>query len=107
MNNQESIINAQHIVQYIVQKEVRNMLAVNYSTIRKNLKDYCDKATDEGEVVIVTRKEEKNIVIMSLEKYSELQKTIENIMYLEKIEKGILDAKAGKVKEHELIEVYE
>ena len=35
------------------------MLAVNYSTIRSNLKDYCDKATDNNETVIVTRKNEK------------------------------------------------
>ena len=50
------------------------MLAVNYSTLRNNLKKYCDKATDEDETVIVTRKNEKNIVIMSLEQYSELDK---------------------------------
>ena len=37
------------------------MLAVNYSTIRDNLKNYCDKATDEAETVIVTRKNEKNV----------------------------------------------
>ena len=37
------------------------MLAVNYSTIRSKLKDYCDKATDENETVIVTRKDEKNV----------------------------------------------
>lgn len=43
------------------------MLAVNYSTIRNNLKNYCDKATDDYETVIVTRKDEKNVVIMSLE----------------------------------------
>ena len=30
------------------------MLAVNYSTLRNNLKAYCDKATDESETVIVT-----------------------------------------------------
>ena len=35
------------------------MLAVNYSTIRKNLKYYCDKVTDDKETVIVTRKSEK------------------------------------------------
>ena len=50
------------------------MLAVNYSTLRNNLKKYCDKATDEDETVIVTRKNEKNIVIMSLEQYSQLEK---------------------------------
>ena len=37
------------------------MLAVNYSTIRNNLKDYCDKVTDSQETVIVTRKDEKNV----------------------------------------------
>ncbi|MDD6208196.1 MAG: type II toxin-antitoxin system Phd/YefM family antitoxin, partial [Clostridiales bacterium] len=47
------------------------MLAVNYSTIRNNLKDYCDKATDLHETVIVTRKDEKNVVIISLEKYNQ------------------------------------
>ena len=31
------------------------MLAVNYSTIRNKLKDYCDQATDNHETVIVTR----------------------------------------------------
>jgi len=50
------------------------MLAVNYSTIRNKLKDYCDKATDEGETVIVTRKNEKNVVLMSLEQYNQMQK---------------------------------
>ena len=52
------------------------MLAVNYSTIRNNLKDYCDKATDESETVIVTRKHEKNVVIMSLEQYNSMMKAI-------------------------------
>ncbi len=37
------------------------MLAVNYSTIRENLKSYCDKVTDEQETVIVTRKGEKTL----------------------------------------------
>ena len=45
------------------------MLAVNYSTIRNNLKSYCDEVTDHNETVIVTRKDEKNVVILSLEKY--------------------------------------
>ena len=28
------------------------MLAVNYSTMRNNLNEYCDKVTDEHEIVI-------------------------------------------------------
>ena len=60
------------------------MLAVNYSTIRNNLKNYCDEATDNNEVVIVTRKEEKNvssasITITSLPKPPATQNTLPNL----------------------------
>lgn len=43
------------------------MLAVNYSTIRNKLKNYCDEATDNNQTIIVTRKAERNVVILSLE----------------------------------------
>ena len=29
------------------------MLAVNYSTLRNNLKDYCDEASDNNQTIIV------------------------------------------------------
>ena len=54
------------------------MLAVNFSTIRENLKSYCDKVTDEQETVIVTRKGEKNVVLISLEEWNALQKAARN-----------------------------
>ena len=81
------------------------MLAVNYSTIRNNLKDYCDKATDLQETVIVTRKDEKNVVLMSLEKYNQLEKAARNAEYLAMIDRGIAQLEAGKGQSHELIEV--
>ena len=37
------------------------MLAVNYSTIREQLKNYCDKVTDEHETVIVPAREKKTL----------------------------------------------
>ncbi len=52
------------------------MLAVNYSTIRNHLKEYCDKVTDDCETVIVTRKNEKNVVIISLEEYNNLTENL-------------------------------
>ena len=55
------------------------MLAVNYSTIRSKLKEYCDKATDEMETVIITRKNEKNVVLMSLEQYNQMMKALINV----------------------------
>ena len=73
------------------------MLAVNYSTIRSKLKDYCDKATDENETVIVTRKDEKNVVIMSLDKYNEIMRTARNAEYLDMIDRSIEQVRQGKV----------
>ena len=73
------------------------MLAVNYSTIRSNLKDYCDKATDNNETVIVTRKDEKNVVLISLEQYNSLMKAVRNSEYLDKIDKSIKQIEEGKV----------
>ena len=73
------------------------MLAANYSTVRSNLKDYCDKATDENETVIVTRKGEKNIVIMSLDKYNAFMKALRNAEYLDKIDNSIEQIEKGKV----------
>lgn len=55
-----------------------------YSTIRNNFKDYCDKATDECETVIITRKNEKNVVLMSLEQYNQIMKAIKNSEQLAK-----------------------
>ena len=48
------------------------MVAVNYTTMRNKLKDVLDKVADDCETVIVTRKKEKNVVIMSLEQYNNL-----------------------------------
>ena len=81
------------------------MVAVNYSTIRNNLKTYCDKATDNGETVIVTRKGEKNVVILSLEKYNQIMKAARNAEYLSMIDRGIEQLESGKGQQHELIEV--
>lgn len=81
------------------------MLAVNYSTIRNNLKDYCDKATYDDEVIIVTRKEEKNVVIISLDNYNQLTKAARNADYLAKLDRGFAQIAAGNAHVHDLIEV--
>lgn len=81
------------------------MLAVNYSTIINHLNDYCDKVTDDSETVIVTRQNEKNVVMMSLEQYNSIMRTARNAEYLAKIDQGIAQLEAGKGQVHDLIEV--
>lgn len=83
------------------------MLAVNYSNLRDNLKDYCDKVSDDFETVIVTRKDEKNVVIISLEEYNNLKENL-YIMSNPKNYSRLLESKrqleTGNFKAHELIE---
>ena len=71
------------------------MLAVNYSTIRDNFKSYCDRVTEQNETVIVTRKDEKNVVIISLDEWNSMQKAIRNSEYLAKIDLSVAQLKSG------------
>ncbi len=48
------------------------MFAVNYTNLRDNMKTYMDKVTDDYETMIVTRKNNKNIVMLSEESYNNL-----------------------------------
>ena len=48
------------------------MLAVNSTTMRNNFKDYCDIAYDKNETIIVTRKNNRNVVILSMDEYNRL-----------------------------------
>ena len=52
------------------------MLAVNYSTLREQLKGYMDEVTDNYETVIVTRKNNKNVVMLSEEAYNNLMENV-------------------------------
>ncbi len=84
------------------------MIALNYSQFRENMKSYLDMATDSYESIIITRKGNKNVVILSEEAYNNL---IENIHVLgNKFNyEWLMESKAqlenGKVMEHSLIEV--
>ena len=80
------------------------MLAANYTTVRNNLKDYCDRASDDNEIILVTRKADKNVVIMSLDRLNQIEKELRNARYLAKIERGFVQIEAGQGVAHELIE---
>ena len=80
------------------------MVAANYTAVRNNLKNYFDMASDVGETVIVTRKANKNVVILSLERFNLMEKAIRNSQYLAKLDRAFDQLYAGKGQEHELIE---
>ena len=74
------------------------MIAVNFSNMRENFKNYCDRINDINETVIVTRKDNKNVVIISEAEYNYLLKFKEAglVEFYAKIDKGLDDIQNGK-----------
>ena len=52
------------------------MDAVHYSSLRDNLKSYMDRVTDDYETLIITRKNNKNVVMMPLDEYNNLMENL-------------------------------
>ena len=84
------------------------MLAVNYTNFRENLKDYMDKATNDYETMIVTRKNNKNVVMISEESYNNLMENV-YVMGNKSNYDWLMESKeqleSGKYTKHDLIEV--
>ena len=84
------------------------MLSVNYTNFRENMKDYMDKATNDYETMIVTRKNNKNVVMISEETYNNLMENV-YVMGNKSNYDWLMESKeqleSGKFKEHDLIEV--
>lgn len=84
------------------------MLAVNYTTLRDNMKSYMDKVTDDYETVIVTRKDNKNVVMISEESYNNLMENV-YVMGNKANYDWLMESKEqlenGKISKHNLVEV--
>ena len=83
------------------------MIAVNYTTARQKLKEFCDKTVDDFETIIITRERGENVVLMSENEYNNM---LENLYirsnpkeYNELIE-SIRQLKRGKGKIKELVD---
>lgn len=84
------------------------MLAVNYTNLRDNMKTYMDKVTNDYETMIVTRKDNKNVVMLSEESYNNLMENV-YIMGNKANYDWLMESKAqlekGKISVQNLIEV--
>ena len=84
------------------------MLAVNYTNLRENMKSYMDKVIDDYETMIVTRKNDKNVVMISEGAYNKLLENAyitsskANFDWLMESKKQLEE---GKLVKKELIEV--
>lgn len=86
------------------------MLAVNYTNLRENMKSCLDKVTDDYETLIVTRKDNRNVVIISEEAYNNLLENV-HVMGNKVNYDWLMESKAqlerGMYSHRELIEVLE
>lgn len=72
------------------------MIATKQMDFRANIKKYFDLAFN-GETIIVSRKENKNVVVISEQAYNELQRAKRNAEYLAKPDRSFAQLKKGEV----------
>ena len=86
------------------------MLAVNYTELRGNMKECMDKVSDDFETLIITRKKNKNIVMISEETYNNMMENM-HLIGNEENYKWLMESKRqleeGMLQMKELIEVSE
>ena len=84
------------------------MLALNYTCLRDNMKRYMDQVTDDYETLIVTRKNNKNVVMMSEEMYNNLMENVHIVSgkaNFEWLMQSKQQLEAGNFSQHQLTEV--
>lgn len=82
------------------------MIATSYSNVRQNFKDFCDKATNDFETIIITRERGENVVMLSESEYNNI---LENLYvrsdpkYYNELLQSINQLKNGKGLKKELL----
>lgn len=82
------------------------MDAVSYSDLRQNLKSFMDKVYDDHEPLIITRKNNENLVLVSIDEYNSLTETnylLSNEANSEHLRKSIKQYHAGNLHKKELL----
>lgn len=83
------------------------MKVINYTDLRLNLKKWMDAVVDDMEEIIVKRKDNKDLVIISLDEYNALRETNYLLSGNNRaiLLKSVEDIKNGKTIEKDLIEI--
>lgn len=57
-------------------KERDSVIATNFSNVRNNFKEVCDRVVQDSEIAIITRKNDENVVLMSQAQYDNLMENL-------------------------------
>ena len=83
------------------------MKVVNFSEFRKNLAENLNSVNDDKEIVIVSRTQGKNVVVMDLDEYNSILETLHltsNKANRKRLEEAIDEMNKGKSLKNKLIE---
>jgi antitoxin YefM len=83
------------------------MDAITYTDLRQNLKTYMDKVFQDHDPLIITRKNNENVVLISVDEYNSLIETnylLSNEANVEHLKKSIAQHKGGRIQPRALCE---
>jgi antitoxin YefM len=83
------------------------MKVVNYSEFRSNLTENLNAVNENREIVIVSRTQGKNVVVMDLDEYNSIQETLHltsTKVNRKRLEEAIEEMKKGKSVKRNIIE---
>lgn len=82
------------------------METVNYTDFRSNLKHWLDKVVNDGSEIIIKRKSDKNLVLISLDEYNTLKETTYLLTGKNRdiLLNSIKELEAGNSRENNLVE---
>ena len=72
------------------------MLAVKSMDVRENFKEWCSKVIN-GEILVVSRPKNENVVILSEKEYNDMAKAKRNAEYLSMLDKSYKQLEEGKI----------
>ncbi|QEH43192.1 type II toxin-antitoxin system Phd/YefM family antitoxin [Chitinophaga sp. XS-30] len=83
------------------------MRVVNYTEFRNNLTENLNAVNEDREIVVVSRMQGKNVVVMDLDEYNSIQETLHltsTKANRKRLEDAIAEMNKGKSVKHKLIE---
>ena len=82
------------------------MIAAKSMDVRQNFKKFCDKDF-HGETVIISRKKNENVVMVSEREYNDLIKARRNAEYLTMLDQSMSEISSGGIVSKSLDELKE
>lgn len=84
------------------------MEVMSFTDLRKNLADAMDKVLSDKNPLVITRQNSEPMVLISLKDFNAYEETahlLSSPANAQRLRRSIADAKAGRAKERDLIEV--